>query len=30
MPINQQSAMIPQPKKLEMEDSANGDSLFDF
>jgi hypothetical protein len=30
MPINQQSTMIPQPKKLEMEDSANGDSLFDF
>ncbi|MBT2692309.1 YwdI family protein [Bacillus sp. ISL-55] len=30
MPVNQPSPMIPQPKKLEMEDSANGDSLFDF
>lgn len=30
MPVNQQSSMIPQPKKLEMEDNANGDSLFDF
>ncbi|MFT9600407.1 YwdI family protein [Mesobacillus sp.] len=30
MPVNQPSPMIPQPKKLEMEDNANGDSLFDF
>ncbi|MGV2939434.1 YwdI family protein [Mesobacillus sp. LC4] len=30
IPVNQQSSMIPQPKKLEMEDNANGDSLFDF
>ena len=30
MPVNQPSTMIPQPKKLEMEDNANGDSLFDF
>lgn len=30
LPVNQQSSMIPQPKKLEMEDNANGDSLFDF
>ncbi|ESU34398.1 hypothetical protein G3A_01195 [Bacillus sp. 17376] len=30
MPATQPSPMIPQPKKLEMEDSANGDSLFDF
>ncbi|MEW8969361.1 MAG: YwdI family protein [Mesobacillus sp.] len=30
MPVNQPSPMIPQPKKLQMEDEANGDSLFDF
>lgn len=30
MPVNQQSTIVPQPKKLEMEDNANGDSLFDF
>ena len=30
MPVNQPSPMIPQPKKLEMEDNSNGDSLFDF
>jgi DNA-binding protein H-NS len=29
-PAQQPSPMIPQPKKLEMEDSSNGDSLFDF
>jgi hypothetical protein len=29
-PVNQPSQLIPQPKKLEMEDQANGDSLFDF
>lgn len=25
-----QPAIMPQPKKLEMDDDANGDSLFDF
>ena len=30
IPVNQQPSMIPQPKKLQMEDNANGDSLFDF
>lgn len=30
IPVNQPSPMIPQPKKLEMEDNVNGDSLFDF
>jgi hypothetical protein len=30
MPANQPSPMMPQPKKLEMEDDSNGDSLFDF
>lgn len=30
MPVNQPSPMVPQPKKLEMEDDSNGDSLFDF
>ncbi|WP_041964667.1 DUF5327 family protein, partial [Mesobacillus selenatarsenatis] len=30
MPVNQPSPMVPQPKKLEMEDNSNGDSLFDF
>lgn len=30
MPVNQPSPMVPQPKKLQMEDEANGDSLFDF
>lgn len=30
MPVNQPSPMIPQPKRLEMEDDSNGDSLFDF
>lgn len=30
MPVNQPSPMIPQPRKLEMEDDSNGDSLFDF
>lgn len=29
-PVNQPSSMVPQPKKLKMEDDANGDSLFDF
>ena len=29
-PVNQPSPLMPQPKKLEMEDQANGDSLFDF
>jgi hypothetical protein len=29
-PILQPSAPIQQPKKLDMEDEANGDSLFDF
>ncbi|RSD27269.1 hypothetical protein EJA10_11680 [Mesobacillus subterraneus] len=28
MPVAQPT--MPQPKKLEMEDNANGDSLFDF
>jgi hypothetical protein len=28
--FQQQPAMMPQPKKLEMDDDANGDSLFDF
>ncbi len=30
MPVSQPSPMMPQPRKLEMEDNANGDSLFDF
>jgi hypothetical protein len=30
IPVNEPSQMITQPKKLEMEDNANGDSLFDF
>ena len=30
MPVNQPSPMVPQPKKLEMDDDSNGDSLFDF
>ena len=29
-PIIQQAPTIQQPKKLDMEDEANGDSLFDF
>jgi hypothetical protein len=29
-PIVQQPATLQQPKKLDMEDEANGDSLFDF
>ncbi|MGG1398834.1 YwdI family protein [Bacillus salipaludis] len=29
-PIFQQPAAINQPKKLDMGDDANGDSLFDF
>jgi hypothetical protein len=29
-PMIQQPATLQQPKKLEMEDEANGDSLFDF
>lgn len=29
-PVQQPSPVMPQPKKLEMEDSSNGDSLFDF
>ncbi|CAM3846279.1 YwdI family protein [Mesobacillus thioparans] len=30
MPVSQASPMVPQPKKLEMDDNSNGDSLFDF
>jgi hypothetical protein len=30
MPVSQPSTMVPQPKKLEMDDDSNGDSLFDF
>lgn len=30
MPVSQSSSMMPQPRKLEMEDNANGESLFDF
>ncbi|MEH7443315.1 YwdI family protein [Bacillus sp. JJ1122] len=30
MPVNQPSPMMPQPKKIEMDDNSNGDSLFDF
>jgi hypothetical protein len=30
VPVSQPSPMMPQPRKLEMEDNANGDSLFDF
>lgn len=30
MPVNQPSPMIPQPKKIDMDDNSNGDSLFDF
>lgn len=30
MPVNQPMPVTPQPKKLEMDDNANGDSLFDF
>ncbi len=30
MPVSQPSTMVPQPKKLEMDDNSNGDSLFDF
>jgi hypothetical protein len=30
MPVSQPSPMMPQPRKLEMEDNVNGDSLFDF
>ena len=30
MPANQPSPMMPQPKKLEMDDDSNGNSLFDF
>jgi hypothetical protein len=29
-PVLVQPAAVNQPKKLEMEDEANGDSLFDF
>jgi hypothetical protein len=29
-PIIQQAPTLQQPKKLDMEDEANGDSLFDF
>ncbi|MBT2736133.1 YwdI family protein [Neobacillus sp. C211] len=29
-PIVQQAPTLQQPKKLDMEDEANGDSLFDF
>jgi hypothetical protein len=29
-PIQQQPVSLNQPKKLAMEDGANGDSLFDF
>jgi hypothetical protein len=28
--VFQQGSSLQQPKKLEMEDEANGDSLFDF
>src|SRR4051812_2295502 len=28
--VFQQGSSLKQPKKLEMEDEANGDSLFDF
>jgi hypothetical protein len=28
--VVQQPAVMPQPKKLEIDDGANGDSLFDF
>ncbi len=27
---SQPAPVVPQPKKLQMEDDANGDSLFDF
>lgn len=30
MQVSQSSLIVPQPKKLEMEDDSNGDSLFDF
>ena len=30
IPVQQTSPLMPQPKKLETEDNANGDSLFDF
>jgi hypothetical protein len=30
MPVSQPAPVMPQPKKLEMDDHANGDSLFDF
>lgn len=29
-PFIQQQAPVPQPKKLKLDDGANGDSLFDF
>nr|WP_263324108.1 YwdI family protein [Neobacillus sp. Marseille-Q6967] len=29
-PVFQQPVTLNQPKKLEMDDEANGDSLFDF
>jgi hypothetical protein len=30
MTVSQPSPLMPQPRKLEMEDNSNGDSLFDF
>lgn len=30
IPVQQTSPLMPQPKKLETDDQANGDSLFDF
>ncbi|HAQ06522.1 MAG TPA: hypothetical protein DCR24_02970 [Bacillus bacterium] len=30
IPLQQTSPLMPQPKKLETDDQANGDSLFDF
>lgn len=30
VPASQPAPAVPQPKKLQMEDEANGDSLFDF
>jgi hypothetical protein len=29
-PVIQQTPTLQQPKKLDMENEANGDSLFDF
>jgi hypothetical protein len=30
MTVSQPSPIMPQPRKLEMEENSNGDSLFDF